>query len=251
MSTYEPVKERFLREAEKLLGQKFGKLTVLEILGRRNECIWFKCQCECGEMDEVRKTHLTRGIITQCRKCSEAQRRKTYSESALEKAKKENVGKVYGELTVLDVFRTEKKRGFFFAKCRCSCGKITTPLLSVIKAGKIKSCGHETIANNIKSNLTGAYDGTLLSAIDGRRTLNSNNSTGVNGISVMKNGKYRAYINLRRKQYHLGVYDTLDEAVAARKDAERRMYGSTLKEAEENAPEIIEKIRSTKRGKTV
>lgn len=56
-------------------------------------------------------------------------------------------------------------------------------------------------------------------------SLSTNNTSGVNGVSKMNNGKYRAYINLDYKQIHIGVYDTLKEAMDARNHASQQYYG--------------------------
>lgn len=56
-------------------------------------------------------------------------------------------------------------------------------------------------------------------------SLSKNNTSGVNGVSMMKNGKYRAYINENYKQIHLGSFDTLEEAKSARKKASIQLYG--------------------------
>lgn len=49
-----------------LRGQKFGRLTVLEEAGRRNGAVLWKCQCDCGNITEVRTGHLRRGAIVSC-----------------------------------------------------------------------------------------------------------------------------------------------------------------------------------------
>lgn len=51
----------------------------------------------------------------------------------------------------------------------------------------------------------------------------------IKDVSQMKSGKYRAYINLKRKQHHLGVFDTLEEAEKARKEAEKELYKPVIK----------------------
>lgn len=56
-------------------------------------------------------------------------------------------------------------------------------------------------------------------------SLSKNNTSGVNGVSQMKNGRYRAYINFNRKQIPLGCYDTLEEAKDARRQASIKLYG--------------------------
>lgn len=52
-----------------------------------------------------------------------------------------------------------------------------------------------------------------------------NSSTKVNGVSFMKTkGKYRAYIMVNRKQISLGLYEDINDAIAARRDADIK-YG--------------------------
>ena len=47
------------------------------------------------------------------------------------------------------------------------------------------------------------------------------NSSGYTGVSYMKNKKkWRAYINLRGKQIHLGLFETKEEAYEKRKEKE-------------------------------
>ena len=41
-----------------LTGQQFGKLTVLELAPKKNGCIMWRCQCECGNIIETRGTDL-------------------------------------------------------------------------------------------------------------------------------------------------------------------------------------------------
>lgn len=49
--------------------------------------------------------------------------------------------------------------------------------------------------------------------------MKSNNTSGVTGV-VPHKGRWRAYVNL-----HLGIFDTIEEAAAARKAAEHRIGG--------------------------
>lgn len=55
------------------------------------------------------------------------------------------------------------------------------------------------------------------------RAIPSTNSSGVMGVRWEAN-KYRAQITFEGVKHHLGMFDTLQEAVAARKEAEAR-YG--------------------------
>ena len=60
------------------------------------------------------------------------------------------------------------------------------------------------------------------------RHIQSNNTTGYIGISKMKNGRYRAYIKKNNKQFSLGWYDKIEDAIEARKKAEMDMYGESF-----------------------
>lgn len=52
------------------------------------------------------------------------------------------------------------------------------------------------------------------------RRLNYNSTSGVSGVSWHKaSGKWRAYVQVNRRQVSLGVFATVEEAVAARKRA--------------------------------
>ena len=51
------------------------------------------------------------------------------------------------------------------------------------------------------------------------------NKSGATGAYYHKvSGKWAASINVSKKQIHLGVYDTLEEAVQVRRNAEREYY---------------------------
>lgn len=50
----------------KLIGQRFGHLTVLEYLGTNNNTSLWKCKCDCGNEISVVGWHLTKGIVKSC-----------------------------------------------------------------------------------------------------------------------------------------------------------------------------------------
>ena len=53
------------------------------------------------------------------------------------------------------------------------------------------------------------------------------NTTGVRGVYMQK-GKFRAQIQYKGKKYHIGLFDTLEEAKEARKIAEKKIWGKDL-----------------------
>ena len=58
------------------------------------------------------------------------------------------------------------------------------------------------------------------------KNVQNNNKSGKTGVCWhSQTGKYRAYITQRGKQTSLGLHDTLESAIAARKNAEILVYG--------------------------
>lgn len=56
-----------MRKINDLSGQRFGRLTVIELAKeRKNGRIMWICQCECGNYTEVRGTNLSCGHIKSC-----------------------------------------------------------------------------------------------------------------------------------------------------------------------------------------
>lgn len=57
-----------------LLGQRFGKLTVIQLLPDRShkEKHWL-CECDCGSKYVAKSSSLVHGLTTQCHKCAMAQ----------------------------------------------------------------------------------------------------------------------------------------------------------------------------------
>lgn len=49
-----------------LVGQRFGKLVVLEDVGRRNRSVLWSCQCDCGQVVVVRSDVLKSGNTKSC-----------------------------------------------------------------------------------------------------------------------------------------------------------------------------------------
>jgi hypothetical protein len=53
------------------------------------------------------------------------------------------------------------------------------------------------------------------------RAISANNSSGRNGVSFQKNiGRWRAYITIHDRQRHLGYFDKVEDAIAARNMAD-------------------------------
>ena len=122
--------------------------------------------------------------------------------------------------------------------CKCTlCGAEVTRMQRQLGDHNTCICQRKRICEDelpkfMEVSSAARVDGTFIYAISSHK-VNKNSSTGVRGVSRMKNGSYRAYINLRRKQYHIGTFPTLEEATEARKNAEKKMYDDIIREWEE------------------
>ena len=153
------------------------------------------------------------------------------------------IGTKFGYWTVIEPPDATRHN---YVRCRCICGKEKMIYVYNLLLGKSLSCGckrkeGDSLALEGGRKLTAKVHRehvALKYAGFGRET-NRNNSTGVPGVSVFRNGKYRAYISVGRKQIHLGFFDKLDGAKAARKAAEQRYFA----DRQEKANEIKNKIK--------
>lgn len=117
------------RPAKDIRGMKFGKLTPLFPTGKRkNTSIVWRCQCDCGEMLDVKLNHLTSGHTTCCTKCGEIQRRENLRKYDAPRAIthpksiKDYRGKRLGFIRVVSPSEKRLNRSVVW-NCICDCGK--------------------------------------------------------------------------------------------------------------------------------
>lgn len=215
------------------LGDKFGRWEVIALKPKPG---YVKCKCVCGTIRDVPRSVLARGKSTSCGcKCKEnfAKNYRPKSYELTWKKAQEKVGTTVNGFKILSVERKMycgSKQTFCKVICPV-CGKESETLLTRLQ--RIHVCAKcNTNTGVFFKEMQSVYiaDGSSLANARSRMkgTVNKNSSTKVNGVSLQKNGKYRAYINFRRKQYQLGTYSSLDDAAAARKEAESKIYGEYI-----------------------
>lgn len=127
---------------------------------------------------------------------------------------------------------TKNKKTYWL--CKCDCGNAKVVRADHLKSGNIVSCGCKKLKDQqsvFERQKAGFIDGTNINQIMPDRKMNSNNKTGVKGVSWMSSRqKYRAQITFKRKIYNLGYFDRLEDAAEARKKAEEEMFGVFLEE---------------------
>lgn len=128
------------------IGEKFGKLTVLDLDYKKIEeykkeknrkVIFVKCKCDCGVIKPIRYADLKYGKIKSCG-CLKIKLNSTNNDI---------INNKYGKLTVMKYSHREKKKGNkigyrHYYYCNCECGN--TNILAErnnLKFGDTKSCG--------------------------------------------------------------------------------------------------------------
>ena len=136
--------------------------------------------------------------------------------------------------------------------CRCVCGKEKMVNLVALTRGRSRSCGCHRSDNQSAAQIAGKEQGHQLMKefhrhhLSGKyldKSTNRNSTTGHTGVSWSKAvGKYRAYITLDRRQIHLGSFDRIEDAIAARKAAEQKYFT--------DRQELVDKIKRERGGTT-
>lgn len=184
-------------------------------------------------------TNMNRDGCAECNRIKRAgNRQKKYSEY---------VGHRFGALEIVKLRGTEKvgkKSQAFFVECRClKCGSIKKYRLDKVIHKEVAQCAACSVADAFKCSQSyhkaACFDGTKPPMLNFRRNglANKNNTSGCNGVSRTKQGNWRAYISLKGKTYHLGVFSNFDDAVAARKTAEKQLYDPEIQAFVDAKPE--------------
>lgn len=135
------------------------------------------------------------------------------------------VGFEQGRLKVLR--RAGTKNGKALWECQCSCGNTCKYTTTQLRTFGVESCGclQKEKARElapIAGRKRTLKKGTCLNAFNSE--IGKNNTSGIKGVSYYKKtGKWRAQIRVQGKNYHLGLYDKIEDAETARKIAEENV----------------------------
>lgn len=113
------------------IGDKYNLLTVIRESSKRGSSgikFWI-CQCECGNIKEIRGDKLQSGHTKSCGCLNTIKRINDIS------------GNVYGQLTVIEPTEQRATGGDVIWKCKCKCGNYTFATKSELIANRKKSCG--------------------------------------------------------------------------------------------------------------
>lgn len=216
------------------IGDKINYWTVISTDAPPEHRYHVLCRCICGKEKWVNCSALRLGKSKSCG----CQRKRNQKEYDLKPG--DNVG----YWTILsndgDKFR-----------CRCICGTERVIKHNILKSGRSLSCGCRRSDHQIQEQTDGRklgqkiareiqkYGLSMSYAGFGRKK-NKNSGTGITGVSKWKD-RYRAYITVDRKQIHLGIFKNLENAIEARKNAEKRYFLKRQKIVDKIKKEVMQK----------
>lgn len=117
-----------LGKTENLIGQKFGRLSVIARAKSNDSHPMWKCLCDCGNETIVRSTSLTSGDTISCG-CSRFL---------------DLTGQKFGKLTAIRMAEPQISQGGIKKtvwECMCDCGNTAMVILNDLRTGNVKSCG--------------------------------------------------------------------------------------------------------------
>lgn len=126
-------KKKITKEIE--IGDRFGKLTIIEKLERKkNEKLKWKCKCDCGNVTSVKDYDLKTGVTKSCG-CIR------YKKRQINDIK---IGMKFGKLTVIER-KENDKRGKTRWLCECECGNKKEVSARYLRIGFVTSCGCDKV----------------------------------------------------------------------------------------------------------
>lgn len=223
-----------------LTDRRFDRLKVISPAPRGEKYPhrqWWHCQCDCGNTIDLPSSALLSGGWKSCGCLQKESRRRDLT------------GQNFGTLTALHPTGVSKNNSAVWLFHCNACGRnVEFPAESVLWGGR-KSCGcrrkeikaqqaREMSAKYAKKNLAG---GTSIALIKKHFPL-SENSSGVRGVNWHRGTqKWAARIQFQGKQYHLGYFDRIEDAAAARRTAETRLFDPFLRHHGISDPADLEK----------
>lgn len=138
-------------------------------------------------------------------------------------------GQRFGHLTVLDPAENVGTKTAW--RCLCDCGQETVVKTCHLRCGHTKTCGCQNGVGGPRAVLGLTYiDGTCVEML-AAKTVRRNNTSGVPGVDWQASKRlWRASICFKGKRHYLGSFTRFEDAVKARKQAEKEMVDPFLRE---------------------
>lgn len=139
---------------ENLLNQTFNYLTVIDGPIKRGRRYYWKCQCKCGNIKEIRSDGLKSGQTKSCG----CYKNKVLIENNKKRQTVDITNQRFGKLTAKKPTNKRTNDGRVIWICECDCGNIKEASTHDLLQKKVQSCGcmrssgEQIIENILKQN---------------------------------------------------------------------------------------------------
>lgn len=229
------------------IGGKYDRWTIIKpVEGKAGN--FYECKCEkCGTVKEIEAKILNRNTKAYSCKCTKT---KNGVDPKNDLDLTDSSVFIHKNIKVLN-----KVSGFGSAslwKCKCLlCGKKWDVAQFSLLGGDVNSCGcyRSSLSSQNLKDWVGIAEGTSVSRIKSGK-LSKNNTSGVTGVYYHKNmQKWSARIAFKGNTYFLGYYVDKQNAVDARKIAEKEFYGNFLEWYAKEYPEQWKRLNKNEEDK--
>lgn len=224
---------------EDLTGKQFGRLKVIKHLGRvsigsgnQYSQLW-ECKCECGNSCKANSRDLKSSNTKSCG-CIQGETLRLNNLNEYDLSGDYGVGFYADGSTFMfdledfplikDYTWHRSGSGYAMTTHQTETIRMHRLLLGLSNHTKSEEVDHKNHdrSDNRKQNLRVCTHQENMY----NRVTPSNNTSGHIGVSYnRRNGKYRAYIGCYGKTISLGEYNTIQEAIESREDAEKKYFG--------------------------
>lgn len=246
-----------------LYGKRFNNIVVISQPIYKNNRIYYECECDCGNIilrrsDDIKNIiscgcHLQTkdnesrsriytiwyGMNYRCSENAKGKDKRNYYDRGIrvcDEWKDKNIGyqnfrnwafsNGYKENLTIERIDVNKN----YCPENCTWIDMESQAKNKTNTVKIKYKNNEYKACNLQNEKI-SY-ATLKNRMNNKveeeklfRELATNNTSGITGVSKTSNGKkWRAYITIKKARKHLGTFNTFEEAIKARKEAEEKYY---------------------------
>jgi hypothetical protein len=209
-----------------LTGKRFGKLLVIKRAENINGRVAWTCLCDCGREHVVRTGDLTTGHIQSCGKCNYKYENNLYEFKNGYVIGYDPKGRQF-YIDEEDLFKIKhitwhvNEYGYVEGSFKGERIRLHRFLMNP-RDDEIVDHKNRKPYDNRKSNLRICNDAENMK----NKSKHKNNRSGVTGVFWhKKRNRWRAEITVNYKTIYLGEYKNFEDAVKARKEAEKKYFG--------------------------
>lgn len=212
-----------------LTGKRFGKLVVLKrsensVSPSGSKYTMWECKCDCGNTKTINANSLKRGISKSCGCASRGINRYIDNKdgtTTVETKKGVFIIDTEDARKISEYYWRIEKDGYVTGYCKGNRTNVQRLIMN---------CPDEMCVDHINRDKRDNRKENLRICTIAQNNMNhsagKNNKSGYVGVIWKRRyAKWEAYITLNRKTYYLGRYADINDAIKARKDAEKKYYG--------------------------